>query len=95
MEKENSSSDESVALIMGVVTGMARFSVAEDLQKPTTPGRPWKVHVWRSQAPLARLVSQNQALHGSDPIFDPSLAGKLVHQEPPFKEDLDRSTSLP
>ena len=46
--------------------------------------------VWRSQAPLARLVSRNQTLHGSDPIFDPSLAGKLVHQEPPFKEDLDR-----
>ncbi|CAK7322606.1 unnamed protein product [Dovyalis caffra] len=24
------------------------------------------------------------------PIFDPSLAGKLVHQEPPFREDLGR-----
>ncbi|KAJ6758813.1 3-OXO-DELTA(45)-STEROID 5-BETA-REDUCTASE [Salix koriyanagi] len=43
MEKENSSSDESVALIVGV-TGMAGFSLAEALQKPTTPGRPWKVY---------------------------------------------------
>jgi hypothetical protein len=42
MERENSS-DASVALIVGI-TGLAGFSLAEDLQKPTTPGRPWKVY---------------------------------------------------
>ncbi|KAB5513745.1 hypothetical protein DKX38_027651 [Salix brachista] len=31
------------ALIMGV-TGMGGFNLAEALQKPTTPGRPWKVY---------------------------------------------------
>jgi len=28
--------------------------------------------------------------HYMGPIFDPSLRGQLVHQEPPFKEDLGR-----
>ncbi|KAJ6683296.1 hypothetical protein OIU85_007022 [Salix viminalis] len=162
MEKENSSSDESVALIVGV-TGMAGFSLAEALQKPTTPGRPWKVYgVARRPLPdwfpssLIDCFISLDALDGADtanklspvaheithvfwvsiqvheneevnismnstmlanvlntlksatpsairhvtlltgtkhymgPIFDPSLAGKFVHQEPPFKEDMDR-----
>ncbi|KAH8484276.1 hypothetical protein Peur_063484 [Populus x canadensis] len=161
MEKENSS-DASVALIVGI-TGLAGFSLAEALQKPTTPGRPWKVygiarrplprwfpaflvdgfisldaldcadtanklspvaheitHVFwvsmqhhgneevnismnstmlanvlnalKSTAPsrLRHVTLLTGTKHYMGPIFDPSLRGELVHQEPPFKEDLGR-----
>ncbi|KAH8484280.1 hypothetical protein H0E87_028650 [Populus deltoides] len=161
MEKENSS-DASVALIVGI-TGLAGFSLAEALQKPTTPGRPWKVygiarrplprwfpaflvdgfisldaldcadtanklspvaheitHVFwvsmqhhgneevnismnstmlanvlnalKSTAPsrLRHVTLLTGTKHYMGPIFDPSLRGQLVHQEPPFKEDLGR-----
>ncbi|KAL3567456.1 hypothetical protein D5086_030107 [Populus alba] len=161
MEKENSS-DASVALIVGI-TGLAGFSLAEALKKPTTPGRPWKVygiarrplprwfpaflvdgfisldaldcadtanklspvaheitHVFwvsmqhhgneevnisvnstmlanvlnalKSTAPsrLRHVTLLTGTKHYMGPIFDPSLRGELVHQEPPFKEDLGR-----
>ncbi|CAK7322604.1 unnamed protein product [Dovyalis caffra] len=151
-----------VALIVGV-TGMAGFSLAEALKKPTTPGRPWKVYgiarrplpSWFPSSLIDRFISLDALDHADTasklspvaheithvfwvtlqlreseevnvslnstmlvnvlnalksatpsrlkhvtlqtgtkqymgPIFDPSLTGKLVHHEPPFKEDLDR-----
>nr|TKS15233.1 3-oxo-Delta(4,5)-steroid 5-beta-reductase-like [Populus alba] len=39
---------------------------------------------------LRHVTLLNGTKHYMGPIFDPSLRGELVHQEPPFKEDLGR-----
>ncbi|KAJ6866101.1 hypothetical protein NC652_037595 [Populus alba x Populus x berolinensis] len=46
--------------------------------KPAAPSR------------LRHVTLLNGTKHYMGPIFDPSLRGELVHQEPPFKEDLGR-----